>query len=205
MAAIRAVTPNADHQGLDVEPGFREQLGHARSELTAYARRLLGGGSRAGLEPEDLVQETLARALRFEDRYDPARPLVPWLRQVLLRRFLDELRRRRAAPVEAPVGFGMRPGVGGNTDQGAGRHRSALEPICTEPQPAEQLARREEAELLLANLDEPERSILDGFHRRGRSIAELAAELAMPSGTIKSHLHRARQRLATLFRSGEDH
>ena len=179
-------------------PSYGDQLGSARDELTSYARRLVGGRGRptAGLEPEDLVQETLARALRFEARYDSDRPLVPWLRQILLRRFLDELRRHRSTPVDAPVGFGS---AGGQSDD------RQLDPASEEEQPAEVLARREEAELMLANLDEPERSILDGFHRHGRSIAELADELDMPSGTIKSHLHRARRRLATLFQSGEDH
>jgi RNA polymerase sigma-70 factor (ECF subfamily) len=174
--ASRATAPPA---------GFGEVLAQARPALEAYARRLVGsrGSSHlGGLEPEDLVQEAQARALRFQERYDPDRPLLPWLRQILLRRFLDELRRHRSAPVEAALG---------RTSEAA-----TLDPACPEPGAAERLARREEVEHLLGRLGEPERAILEGFHRRGRSLAELAAELRMPTGTIKSHLHRARRRLA---------
>lgn len=58
-----------------------------------------------------------------------------------------------------------------------------------DPHAAENVAR------LLAALPELERRVLCLFHGEGRSVAELARELALPESTVKSHLHRARRRL----------
>ena len=49
--------------------------------------------------------------------------------------------------------------------------------------------------LLLAALTEREREVLMRFHAGGESVALIAASLALPEGTIKSHLHRARKKL----------
>jgi RNA polymerase sigma-70 factor (ECF subfamily) len=49
---------------------------------------------------------------------------------------------------------------------------------------------------VLARLSSLERALLLRFHAQGRSVHELAAELGLPEGTIKSHLHRARRKLA---------
>ena len=184
------VRPGAKGTSPEPAQAFGDALEAARPELLARARGLVAG--RRGLDAEDLVQEALARALRFQERYDPARPLLPWLRQVLLRRFLDELRRQGAAPVQPAVGRPERDAA------------APAEPRDPTPDAAELAARRDEAEALLARLGEPERTLLDRFHRGGASIGELAAETGLPPGTIKSHLHRARRRLARELRQAEE-
>ena len=46
-----------------------------------------------------------------------------------------------------------------------------------------------------------EREVLLRFHRDEASVEEIARQLPMPAGTVKSHLHRARARLRTAKRS----
>src|SRR5262245_58843808 len=52
-------------------------------------------------QAEDLAQETFVRAFVHFERFDPARPLLPWLLAIALRLCLDVLRRRRVL-VEVP-------------------------------------------------------------------------------------------------------
>ena len=46
------------------------------------------------------------------------------------------------------------------------------------------------------------REVVERFHRDGQSVATIGSELGLPEGTVKSHLHRARRRLAA--RGGEE-
>ena len=48
-------------------------------------------------------------------------------------------------------------------------------------------------------LPEVQRTILTLFYFEDRNIAEVAALLDMPEGTIKSHLHRARRTLSGML------
>ncbi len=150
--------------------------------LTAEIPRLrsfLGRVSRGpGGEVDDLVQESLARALRYQSNYDRGRALWPWLKRMAFRVFLDAqaapARRREVAEVEAPA--------------------AASAPA---------LDTREEVARLLASLPATEREVLVRFHQRSESVREIALALRLPEGTVKSHLHRARRRLAAERRTEE--
>ena len=54
---------------------------------------------------EDLAQETFVRAFVHFDRFDPERPLLPWLLAIARRLCLDLLRREKVMPIveEMPV------------------------------------------------------------------------------------------------------
>jgi RNA polymerase sigma-70 factor (ECF subfamily) len=124
-------------------------------------------------EVDDLVQEVWLRAHRYQASFDPAGSLSGWLATTAYRVFLDDRARRARAPVaagEASAGWHARPGS----------------------DPAEV----ERVERLLASLRPIERDVLLRFHRDGASLREIASALALPEGTVKSHLHRARRRLA---------
>ena len=169
IQGTRAGTETAPPTG----PGVAARLDAELPRLRALVRRLLGGGAH---EADDLSQEAAARALAHAGRFDPARPLWPWLRGIAVRVVIDHLGRRPAAGARAEL-------ASETADPQSGAEAAAREL-------REELARR------LSELSEVQRTALLRFHRDGLSVVELARELAMPVGTVKSHLHRARRRLA---------
>lgn len=127
-----------------------------------------------GSEGDDVAQEALLRALRFRSSFDPRRELGPWLRTIALH-VLADLRRDRAR-LEAELDASHLPA------------RDV----------ADRLAEGEELERALARLAPLERDIVLRFHGADEPIRTIAAALRMPEGTVKSHLHRARRKLAGL-------
>ncbi|MEM7310436.1 MAG: sigma-70 family RNA polymerase sigma factor [Planctomycetota bacterium] len=160
-----------ESQGPAPDPRTLDLEDRLEAEIPGLRRFLgsLGGGQ----ESEDVLQDALTRALRYRGAFDPARPLGAWLRRTAFRALLDH----RARLGRRPAGLG-----------------AEVEALTAREAPGP--AAREEVERLLQRLSTVEREVLVGFHQRGESIAELAARLALPPGTVKSHLHRARRRLA---------
>lgn len=150
-------------------PLERELLGEL-PRVRAFLKRLAAG--RGYQEVEDLLQETVARALRYRESFDPRRTLGPWLRKMAFRVFLD-----------------AGPRLDGSAAQ-------VEEPIAPPAEREGQLEREETVERLLRRLNAKEREVLVRFHRDEQSVEDIARALGMPSGTVKSHLHRARMRLA---------
>lgn len=157
------------------DPAFEVVIVEAQQGLRAFARRLCGNGSDA----DDVVQEALVRAWRHRAGLDPDGNPHAWLRRIAFRAFCD-LRRSRASD----------PAVESSSDASA------------EASPADHLPElRDEVRHRLQRLTGLERELLVGFHQHGHSLQELASAHALPLNTVKSHLHRARARLA---RAGRD-
>ncbi len=143
--------------------------------LRGFVRRLEAQGD----EAEEVLQETLARALRYRAGFDPAGSLGGWLRRTALHVLID-LRRRNARD---PRGLGE-------------------EDVRVPAPPVTEPGAHEELDHALARLPHVERDVILRFHHRDETIAEIAVALAMPEGTVKSHLHRARHRLGEAMHRG---
>jgi RNA polymerase sigma-70 factor (ECF subfamily) len=135
------------------------------AELYRFARRSLAD---AGLA-EDAVQEAFLRAWRASASYDPARASQrTWLFAILRNVVIDLARARRVRP---PVAA---------DDSGAERPADdELERAVTAWQ----------VEAALAELDDDHRRVLVEVHWRGRPYHEVAEDLGIPTGTVKSRVY----------------
>lgn len=147
---------------------FAAFLQGAMPAARQFLLRLCGSDADA----DDLLQETLAKVWRHRAGFDPARNGVAWLQQAAFRCFCDDRRRRRPAPA---------------ADGAAEALPTPVAPCTTEL--------RDELRHRLQALEPLARALLVGFHGEGRSLKDLAARHGLPVNTVKSHLHRARQRL----------
>ena len=136
--------------------------------LFAHALRLVGGDRQRA---EDLVQETMLRAWRHPEALDPALGSVrAWLFTTARNLAIDAWRRRSARIGEVVTDdLPERPG-------------------------ADDTDRRLEAWLIaeaLSRLSSHHREVLVECFYRGRSVAEAALRLGIPTGTVKSRTHYA--------------
>lgn len=159
-----------------------ERIAATRSRVRAFLRRI------APDDAEDLTQEAMARALRYRDAYRPEGSLRSWMLRIAFRVVLDHRERER----RQPLGLGD-----GDVEIEDPRSRRRADANVAADREAIVASR-------LDALGDAERRAFVRFHRDGRSIREIATELAMPEGTVKSHLHRARRKLATRPREEDD-
>jgi RNA polymerase sigma-70 factor, ECF subfamily len=137
--------------------------------LFAHALRLASGDRQRA---EDLVQETLLRAWKHPEALDPDRGSVrAWLFTTARHLAIDAWRRRTARLGEVVTGTLPEP-----------------------PPEVDEADRAVEAWTVaeaLGRLSAAHREVLVECFYRGRSVAEAAARLGVPPGTVKSRTHYA--------------
>lgn len=164
---------------MNLAPTWTSEIAHYLPELRRRALRL----TRSDALADDLVQDTVERALVFSGSFESGTNLRGWLHQVLFSVFVTGYRKRT-------------------------RERRALAKLAVDP--VAWLPAREAAPDQLPTLTAPSRARLDAVPQVYRSVVELvdldeksyreAAEaLELPLGTVMSRLHRGRKLLATLF------
>lgn len=138
-------------------------------------------------EAEDAAQEAVAKAWRALLRFDPDRPLRPWL----LRIVGNEARnRRRSAGRRARLAL---------------RATAATPSGDAAPSPESTLVARDERRRLLADLDglpDDARAVLTCRYLLDLTEEETAAALGLRRGTVKSRTARALDRLRELHDRG---
>lgn len=123
-------------------------------------------------DAEDLTQQTFLRAWRKIRRFDPARPLLPWLLTIARRESIAMLRRKRPPlPAEA---FAPDPWTAAAGDP-----------------PARRLW-----ELAARTLPRDACAALWLHYREELPLSEVAKVLGKRTGAVKTMLHRARTTLA---------
>ncbi|MBV8219399.1 MAG: sigma-70 family RNA polymerase sigma factor [Solirubrobacterales bacterium] len=158
------------------ERAFRELVGPYQHALEVHCYRMLGSAH----EAEDLTQETLLRAWRALDRFEPRAQLQTWLYRIATNACLDELERRPRRP--EPVDPFPDDGIG---------ERSA--PTYD---PAARYAIREGMELALLRaiqeLPGRQRAVLIFRDVLGWTAPEVAELLESTVTSVNSALQRAR-------------
>jgi RNA polymerase sigma factor (sigma-70 family) len=161
---------------------YGELVRRHQSAVLSLAWSLLGDFADA----QDLAQETFIRALRNLDMLaDPTR-FGPWIRRIAFGTCIDWLRTFRPHFYQS---------ANGTADA------LALLP-ASEPNPLEQLEQLEIRERVLAavaSLPPRYRAPLTLFHLDGLSHDKVAAALGVSTGTARSLVTRARQRLLPLL------
>jgi RNA polymerase sigma-70 factor (ECF subfamily) len=76
------------------------------------------------------------------------------------------------------------------------RRSASLDCSCEVPAPSVDTVAQLETEKLVGRLPEAEQEVVRVVSLQDRHVNEVAQMLDMPIGTVKSHLHRARRRLA---------
>lgn len=153
-------------------PEIAQRIPLLAPRIRAFLRRLCG----SAVDIDDLLQDVMERALRYRHSYDPENgTLESWLLKTAFRRFLDQ------------------------REQAGKRPRTNAEIDCAAPE-ADIVDLRDEVGHALRQLSPIEQDIVLRFHHRSETIAEIARSLGMPEGTVKSHLHRARRKLAEVDR-----
>ena len=156
---------------------FREQLIAAIPGLRAFGLSLTARNDRA----DDLVQETLMKAWKHYDSFQPGTNMKAWLYTILRNEFYTQLRKRKREVEDADGVYSGRVAV----------H-------------AEQEGHLDMADLrvALAKLPEDQREAIILVGASGFSYEEAAEICKVAVGTIKSRVNRARARLAVLMQIG---
>ena len=187
--APRASRPDDDAAPSSAPPpsGVRPAPGaDLRRGLTALRPELFGRALRMSRSPalaEDLVQDTVERAIRFESNYQPGTNLRAWLHQILFSVFITRCRRSR-------------------------RERNALDVLASDPcawtspdaAPTDMDALSPGVARALAALPPSFRDVVVLVDLDELSYKDAAAKLRVPVGTIMSRLHRGRRLLAEALR-----
>jgi RNA polymerase sigma-70 factor (ECF subfamily) len=147
---------------LSRERDVREAYAAHANELYGFAQRSLGDSGLA----EEAVQETFLRAWRAGDRFDPQiGSLRTWLFAILRNVVIDLGRARAARPTV--VESGVEPAV----------------------EPLDEALLGWQVEEAMRRIGDQHREVLVETFYRGRPYAEVATQLGVPEGTVKSRVY----------------
>jgi RNA polymerase sigma-70 factor, ECF subfamily len=169
-----------------------------RSYLRLQAQLDLDPRLQVKLDLSGVVQQTLLEAhqdgARFRGGNDAA--LLAWLRQILARNLLDEVRKVRRARFDATLEQSL--------DESSARLEAAL--AAEQSSPSEQASRNEELQRLaraLEQLPEDQQTAVLRHHLQGVPLADVAGEMGRSKAAVAGLLHRGLTRLRELLAEGE--
>ncbi|MDI6783852.1 MAG: sigma-70 family RNA polymerase sigma factor [bacterium] len=128
-------------------------------------------------DADELMQESFIRAYRYLARYDKQYSFYTWLRTIVINLGRDWLRKRKSQQVKF--------------------ESYASEPARSSP-PGARLDRIADRQLLnqaINELSNQQRLCFILFEVEGLTLEEISVQLRCSVGTVKTHLHRARNQL----------
>lgn len=141
-------------------------------------------------EASDLSQESFIKVFNSLDRYNPEFAFSSWLFKITSNLCIDYLRKRRITT------FAMDDPIDGEKGEIQRQY------VAPDPTPEETFIRGEKVRRLedaIAALPEHYRIMLVLRHQEDLSYEEIADTLAIPLGTVKARIHRAREMLKGLL------
>jgi RNA polymerase sigma-70 factor (ECF subfamily) len=166
---------------------FEQNLHNCRKRLYEQAMRLTHGKS---ADAEDLVQETLMRAVQWQESFRQSESLGPWLRTILFNTFVNDYRRKRRRPqvLLSDLPEGPRRRIEENLP----------DPAYSAGSSERNLIAREQSDAALAALDRLSTPLREALYLslvEQLSYTQISERLAIPLGTVRSRLFRGRERL----------
>ena len=162
------------------ERRFEEILRAHQERVFRVALSVLGAGKRA--EAEDVTQEVFLRLYRALPGFRGESLLSTWLYRVAFHAAIDVRRQPRLRRSHVSFEEGTLPPA-----------EPSWRPAARDPLETARLEHE------IERLPDVERSIVRLHYWMGYTVAEIGGLLALPQGTVKSHLHRARRRLARML------
>lgn len=153
---------------------FRELVDLHRDRAYGLALRVV----RSEPDAEEVAQDAFVRAWRALPGFRGDARFGTWLYRIVMRRALDRAatlrgRRSRETAIDEAV------------DQTA----------ASSPPAGERAILALRMERLMRDLSEAQRTVVTLFYYEERSVDEVASTLGLPTGTVKTHLSRARAAL----------
>ena len=153
---------------------FKADLIELLPSLRAFARSLAHNAALA----DDLVQDTLVKALVNVDRFEPGTNMRAWLFTILRNHYYSQLRKSKREVEDADGRFAAR--------------------VSTRPEPDGSVD-LEDFKLAFKQLAPDHREVLVLVGASGCSYEEAAQICGCAVGTIKSRVNRARRKLADIL------
>jgi RNA polymerase sigma-70 factor (ECF subfamily) len=138
-------------------------------------------GERMGAE--DLAQETFVRAYQRLETFDADRPFGPWIRRVATNTCLNHIQAQKMESYALDEERDRFPAAEGNEPEAA---MQAVEAAS-------------EVRQAILSLPPHYRVVIELRHYQEMSYSEIGEALGLPISDVKSHLYRARRRLAGLI------
>jgi len=162
---------------------FGEVVARYQQSVFNVCFRMLG----ERMEAEDLAQETFIRAYTRLETFDAERPFGPWIRRVATNVCLNHIQKQKPESYEFDE----------ERDRSPAAAREEPETSLQSVQATEQVHRA------IVALPGNYRAVIELRHYQEMSYSEIAEVLELPLSDIKSHLYRARKRLAGLLSTNE--
>lgn len=159
---------------------FEEVVREHQEFVFRTLARLTGRGEHV----EDLAQEVFLRLYRGLENFRGEAKLTTWLYRITLNVAQDEWKRRKKEQAhtsfdDPDAGWAERiPGADGDAEQILSQ-RQAMEAVNG----------------ALGELSEAERAVIVMFHQEECTYEQIALVLKLPLNTVRTHLHRGRQKL----------
>ena len=166
----------------DDKSAYEELVRRHQGRVFAVA----GGILRNKEDVEDIAQQVFLKAYFSLKRFDQRAAFSTWLYKITVNECWDLLRKRKVRPLlyEAEL-----------SEEQASQYQASSEAQDGTPDVSQQLAAREQVELLLDCLDERDRMMLLLKEVEGFSVEEIAEMLEINGNTVKVRLFRARRRI----------
>ena len=180
VETVEARVERPDAGQLELEHRFGLLVGSHRERARRLAWRLVGGDAEAA---EDITQDAFVRAYQKLGTFRHQARLETWFYRILVRQAQTYRRWRAVRDRWQQV---WNPSVPEHAPQPSGTAPEDTDPFV-----------RQRIAAALEHLSRSQREAFVLVHLEGFTVRECAELMGKPSGTVKSHLHRALGRLRT--------